>query len=221
MGDRAGAEAFYRRSIALGRTIEPRYRIYLAQAAGFLGELLIAKESYLEAESSLRESEAVYREVLGDPNPSTSLIQSVLGRLYRLIGDYPRSEMEYRKSLEPIEKFFGKEHVMRLAAVGGLGVTLTRCGKAVEGETYLREALEWRKKTLPPGDFMIPFTESALGECLTVQKRYGEAEPLLTSSYERMKAIAGDKDSRVAECRHQVVQLYDAWGKPRLADRYR
>jgi hypothetical protein len=95
-----------------------------------------------------------------------------------------------------------------------LGLTLTREGKAAEGEPYLREALAIRKKVLPQGDFMIPNTASALGECLTAQKRYAEAEPLLIDGYNELKAKLGDQHKRTIEARQRLAKLYDDWDKP-------
>ena len=170
--------------------------------------LLTNKQSYADAENALRESERIYRDVLGNSNSSVPTIQASLGRLYSLEGDYARSEIEYRKALELMPKYFPPEHFIRLGATGGLGVTLTRLGKAAEGEHYLRETLELREKSLPKGNYLIPFTESALGECLMVQKRYGEAEPLLVSGYNKLKAKFGEQDSRVIEARQRLDKLH-------------
>ena len=68
---------------------------------------------------------------------------------------------------------------------------------------------------------MIPYTASALGECLTTQKRYAEADPLLTDSYNALKLKLGDRDKRTTEARQRLVKLYELWGKPDLAERYR
>lgn len=208
LGNIDGAESLYRRAIEVGGGVEHRYRIYLAQASGYLGMLLTNKQSYADAEKALRESERIYRDVLGNSNSSVSTIQASLGRLYSLEGDYARSEIEYRKALELMPKYFPPEHFIRLGATGGLGLTLTRLGKAAEGEHYLREALELREKSLPKENYLIPFTESALGECLMVQKRYGEAEPLLVSGYNELKAKFGEQDSRVIEARQRLDKLH-------------
>jgi tetratricopeptide (TPR) repeat protein len=208
LGNIDDAESLYRRAIEVGGGVEHRYRIYLAQASGYLGMLLTNKQSYADAESALRESERIYRDVLGNSNSSVPTIQASLGRLYSLEGDYARSEIEYRKALELMPKYFPPEHFIRLGATGGLGVTLTRLGKAAEGEHYLREALELREKSLPKEHYLIPFTKSALGECLMVQKRYGEAEPLLVSGYNELKAKFGEQDSRVIEARQRLDKLH-------------
>lgn len=213
-GNLESAEATYRQAIHRGRGVEYRYRIFLAQTFAYLGILLTNKGAYPEAESALRRSEAIYRDVLGDSNTNVGFIQTSLGWLYLLKGDYTRAEDEARKALDLLRKYLGPEHPLAANSDVTLGLTLTREGKAGEGEPYLREALAIRRKILPPDSFMIPNTESAIGECLTAQKRYVEAEPLLTNSYNALKSKLGEKDARTVDARHRLAKLYDAWGKP-------
>ena len=61
---------------------------------------------------------------------------------------------------------------------------------------------------------------STLGLCLTEAGRYAEAEPLLTESYETLRATHGADDDRVETARERVVQLYDAWGRPEAIARF-
>ena len=219
-GNLEGAETLYRRAIQAGQVVQRRYRIFLAQADGYCGTLLIDKGEYVEAETMLRQSAALYTEILGNPNSSTPAMQTSLGRLYFLKGDYLAAEAEFHKALAVLPQFFPREHFIRVSAQAALGVTLIRLGKPAEGEPLLREALEIRKKVLPAGHFLIPYTESALGECLTAQKRYAEAEPLLVSGYIGVKSRLGEKDPRVAECGDRLHKLYEAWGKPDRASSY-
>jgi eukaryotic-like serine/threonine-protein kinase len=216
------AESLYRTAIAVGSRVEPRYRIFIAQAQGSLGLLLIRKAAYAEAESALRQSETIYREVMGgDENYSVGTVEANLGLLYFLQGKYAEAEREDKKALELIQKYLGAEQPLAASTSATLGLTLTREGKAVEGEPYLREALAIRKKVLPPGDFMIPYAASALGECLTAQKRYAEAEPLLADSYNELKSKLGDENKRTVEARLRLAQLYADWNKPDQAARFR
>ena len=48
-----------------------------------------------------------------------------------------------------------------------------------EAEALLRDFIKVRKDTLPKGHWMIAHTRSLLGEILTRQGRYKDAEPLL------------------------------------------
>jgi tetratricopeptide (TPR) repeat protein/tRNA A-37 threonylcarbamoyl transferase component Bud32 len=220
-GDPEGAEAMYRQVLETGQGVEYRYRIFLAQTSSYLGMLLTNKGNYPEAEIILRQSETIYRELLGDSNASVGFVQMNLGVLYFAKGDYAKAEPEYRQALELLRKYYPPEHQVLAATRAGLGLTLTRLDKAAEGEPYLREALEIRKKVLPPGDVLISATASSLGECLTAQKRYPEAEPLLTDSYNKLKSKLGDENKRTVEARLRLAQLYADWNKPDQAAHFR
>jgi hypothetical protein len=57
-----------------------------------------------------------------------------------------------------------------------------------------------------------------LGGALLGQKKYAEAEPLLLSGYEGMKArgstIPAQANTRIPEALERLVQLYEALDKP-------
>jgi len=214
-GEVDAAESIVRQAIALAGQVESRHRTVLAQAQTFLAFLLANKGAYVEAETLLQGSETIYREAYGgDTNDSVGAVKADLGSLYLLKGDYERAETESRKALDLLRKYLGPEHAVSARAAATLGLTLTREGRAAEGEPYLREALAIRTKAVPLDSYLIPFTESALGECLTAQKRYAEAEPLLTDGYTGLIWKLGEKDVRTVEARQRLARLYDAWGKP-------
>jgi len=223
--ERAGevdlAEPLYRQAIDVGGRVEPRYRIFLAQAQFFLGSLLINKAAYPEAEILLKQSETTYRDVFGgDTNYSVGVVKANLGLLYFLNRDYAKAEDEDRAALDLLRKYLGPESSLTVSTAARLGLTLTREGKAAEGDPYLREALEIRKKVLPPEDVYISITESALGECLIAQKAYAEAEPLLLRGYTGMKGNLGEKDPRTIEALKRLVTLYRDWKKPDKAAQF-
>ncbi|MEY2479529.1 MAG: eukaryotic-like serine/threonine-protein kinase [Verrucomicrobiota bacterium] len=215
------AEPLYRQAIDVGSRVEPRFRIFLAQAQLYLGILLINKAAYPEAETLLRQSETIYRDVNGgDTNYSVGVVKANLGWLYFLKGDYAKAEEEDRKALDLVRKYLGPEQTLASTATT-LGLTLTREGKATEGEPYLREAIALRKKILPSGDVKILPSLGGLGECLTAQKRYAEAEALLLDSFNELKLKLGDQEKRTVEARQRLLKLYEAWGKPDRAAPYR
>jgi tetratricopeptide (TPR) repeat protein len=199
-----------------------RPRAVLAQAQTFLGFLLTTKGAYLEAETLLRQSEAIYREVYGsDGNDRIGAVKADLGTLYLLKGDFGKAESESREALELLRENPGPELSVTANALATLGLALTREGDAAEGEPFLREALELRTKAVPLDSFLIPFTESALGECLTAQQRYAEAESFLTDGYTGLIWKLGEKDVRTTEARQRLAKLYESWGKPEQAQLFR
>ena len=215
------AEAIYRKAIEAGR-VQARTRVFVAQAQGWLGVLLTGKGAYAEAETVLRQSEATYRELYGgDANFSVAANQSQLAFVYFLQGDYVRAEAEGKKALGALRQQLGPEHSITLGNALTVGLSLTRNGKATEGEPYLREVVAVRKKIDPPGDAATAYASSLLGECLTTQKRFDEAEPLLVNSYHELRAKLGDQHKRTIDARQRVAKLYQDWNKPEQAAPFR
>jgi hypothetical protein len=56
---------------------------------------------------------------------------------------------------------------------------------------------------------------------MTAQRRYAEAEPLLTEGYNGLASSLGPKHPRTVEANQRLVHLYDAWRKPTKAAEYR
>ena len=224
--DRAGetetAEKIYRQAIDVGGRGPARNRMYVAQAYGGLGVLLTNKAAYAEAEAAARQSEALYREVYGgDDNFSVAYNQSQLAYIYYLQADYVRAELEGKKAIEVLRKHLGPEHNTTLGTALTVGLSLTRNGKAIEGEPYLQEAVAVRKRTTPPGDAGTAHASSILGECLTAQRRFAEAEPFLVNGYNDLKAKLGDQNRRTVDARERLAKLYDDWNKPEQAAQFR
>ena len=63
----------------------------------------------------------------------------------------------------------------------------------------------------PADDVPLP---AALGECLAIQKRYAEAEPLLIESYEISKSVQVPGSPVIRERYERLASFYTAWGKP-------
>jgi serine/threonine-protein kinase len=93
-------------------------------------------------------------------------------------------------------------------------------GDAAAAERHLREAVALRRAILPPGHWLIANTESLLGECLAARGRHGEAERLLTASYERLLADRGPDHERTRDARVRLAQFYRARGRPADAAQY-
>ena len=105
-----------------------------------------------------------------------------------------------------------------------LGLSLIQQGKWAEAEAILRECLAIREK-VQPDEWTTFNTRSLLGGSLLGQKKYAEAEPLIVSGYEGMKAreakIPPPGKPRLAEAAERVVKLYEAWGKKDKAAEWR
>ena len=105
-----------------------------------------------------------------------------------------------------------------------LGLNLLKQKKWTDAEAALRDCLAIREKK-QPDEWTTFNARSMLGEALNGQKKRAEAEPLLVQGYEGMRQrtakIPKEGKPRLAEALERLVQLYDAWGKPAQATRWR
>ncbi len=60
-----------------------------------------------------------------------------------------------------------------------------------------------------------------LGEALTALGRFSEAEPLPQGAYATLHSSLGADTPNVRRAQSALLSLYEAWGKPALAARYR
>ena len=93
-----------------------------------------------------------------------------------------------------------------------------------EAEPILRECLAIRQKKAAD-DWRTFNTQSMLGQALLGQGKFADAEPLLLGGLRGMKQrsakVPADRKVLVTECLKRLVQLYDAWGKPAEAAKWR
>jgi serine/threonine protein kinase len=190
-------------------------------ALTIVGGFLTDRADYAEGDASLQEAEAIFRKVLGPSdlwlgdnlrNQAISLYQQ-----QQYAGALSKAGEAQQIYLESFGTHY--DHYPTVLIVQGL--SLTKTGRPEDGERILREALKIRTESLPKGHYWLAIASSALGECLTIQRRYAEAEPLLVGAYNGLEAAFGDRHFRTIEALKRLVALYEGWGKPALAAPYR
>jgi serine/threonine-protein kinase len=147
-----------------------------------------------------------------------------------------------REDVEVKRKMYGPYGPGTANALAILGALLVRNGRWTEAEPVLRECLAMREKN-DPDEWRTFNTRSQLGGSLLGQGKHAEAEPLIVSGCEGLKArlrqkLVGpqdltwqpigdlgptpdDSESRLAEAVERVVDLYESWGKPDRAAEWR
>lgn len=185
-----------------------------------LGGFQIDKGDYAEADVSLREAEAILRQSqsptslwIGDNlrNQAISFYQQ--GRYVESQSKIIETEKIYLESFGP-----SYDHYPTVLIIKGL--ILDKTGHSQEGDKILRQALSLRVQSLPKEHFWVALAKGALGECLTTQKRFAEAEPLLVESYHTLNSQLGRSDPRTLQGLRRLVSLYTAWNKPDQAAQY-
>jgi eukaryotic-like serine/threonine-protein kinase len=212
-GDVAGAESYYRRAIEEFRRLPGSPRVEMATYLLHLGNSLSNRGEYDQAEPLLLEAYELSRGTLGDTHYSTGLSLISLGYFYYRRGNYQRAMESADRALEILRTVLPPDH-SDISEVSGLrGIIMTRTGEAARGEPLIRAWLETQRRTLTnPGPIM--YAQGILGENLTAQRRYREAEPLLLESYNVMNARYGAHNPFTVEAARRLVALYEAWAKP-------
>ena len=147
-----------------------------------LGGFLTDNRQFAEADAALRQAEAIFRKLL---SPSHLWLADNLRNQAALLyeeGRFAESLEKVAKSLDLYRQNFGTHYDNYPTALIIRGLSLTKTGQPNEGERILREAVKIRTDSLPREHFWVALANGALGECLTTQGRYEEAEPLLSKA---------------------------------------
>jgi tetratricopeptide (TPR) repeat protein len=101
------------------------------------------------------------------------------------------------------------------------GLIYSQTGRTDEAEKLLREAVKIRAENMPETHFLRATANGALGEFLTKQKRFAEAEPFLLAGYDSLKNSQAANSLRIRLALQRLANLYEAWNKPDQAAPYR
>jgi tetratricopeptide (TPR) repeat protein len=222
-GEEEEAEHCLRASLDEYRKLPPGTYVEMAVTLSNLGGTLITKGKYTEAEPFVLEGLELRQKVLGNAHTGTA------GALFRLSdlryrqGKYGEAEKAAQESIEIFKRALAspQDSTLFTNPLLEMGLILNKADRLHEAEAYLRQALDIRTRLLPKGNLGIGKAEGALGECLAMQKRYAEGEPLLLDSYQILESTTGPRDARRMEAAQRLYELYSSWGNPKKAALYK
>ena len=102
-----------------------------------------------------------------------------------------------------------------------LAIDLLPVNDVVEAEKLAEQSVAIREKKLPKDDWRIASARSIWGECLTRRRAFEKAETLLVPSFRAIEKARGGQSETTDQAIRRIVELYEAWGKPELAQEYR
>jgi eukaryotic-like serine/threonine-protein kinase len=151
-------------------------------------------------------------------------LRTAMGTSYLNLGEPSKAVPQFEKALALRRQAFGREHADTLASMEDLARSLVAAGKVPEAEPLWRQLVAIREMKIPD-EWLTFYSRAMLGDTLIRQKKFAEAEPLLLSGYEGLKArefsIPRSVQKRLAEAGSRLIVLYDAWGKKDKADEWR
>jgi len=183
------------------------------QSINNLATVLMQEKKNDEAEALLREGLAVSQRTLGTDHPETLLQFVNLGELLQQEGKFAEAESYYRSALGASLRVLTPRHPDTVYVQVVLAGLLNESGRFQEAEVLLREAI----RNGQGGERAVLL----LADSLMRQRRFAEAERLLSAAYTRPPARGDAADSSADSIVEGLVALYDAWGKPAKAAEWR
>ena len=164
------------------------------------------------------------RRVLGAVHPVTVVTAHTVAVIYRRLNRLDEAETLLTSTLESAREVLGPTHRSTLNIGGALGEVWLARGKFSEAEALLREnAMRREKMTL---DVWHRFSERGmLGAAVAAIGRPADAERLLLEGWEGLRQHESELSAvarrRLPEIAAQLARLYDGWGRPDEAAKWR
>jgi tetratricopeptide (TPR) repeat protein len=224
-GKAAEAEAVYRRVLAVVRAHYPPGHPWLFGALENLAVVCERQGKLVAAEEAWRDFyQAAVKPPRGITDRLTLRVQAELARVLAVQKKWADAENMYAAALALQVKALGANHADVQPTREGLAAARLARDKPAEAEQLFRDWLKYCPKLAPPW-WREHHVTSLLGQSLLAQQKYAEAEPLLLQGYRGLRANEDlhnpEVDRLAGEARGRLVRLYEAWGKPVEAARWR
>jgi eukaryotic-like serine/threonine-protein kinase len=220
-GDYRTAEPLYREALQIKRTVFGDDHPSLAVTLNGLGLLMQDLENDEASEPFLRQALSIRRKALGDNHPRVAASLNNLGNVIERRGRLDEAAGYFREARSIVQTSFGDTHPYFAHPSIGLSRIYMKQGNPDKAEPIIRHAMEIRDAALPESHWQIAELEGYLGHCLTLLGQYAEAESLLTSGYGKLQEQLGSEHKTTQQTRRYLLDLYDRWNKPELAEAVR
>ncbi|MCP4245503.1 MAG: serine/threonine protein kinase [bacterium] len=158
---------------------------------------------------------------LGEDHGDSMATMVSLAQLHYKQGQAAESEAMFRRVYPLQVARFGPDDARTMESRMNLAFSYLDRNALDEAEALFRENFDLARNGYPPGDMMVAACQSAYGKCLTALKRYEEAEKHLLASHAAFESLVEQYPSAVRNSADRIVKLYEAWGRPEQADKYR
>jgi eukaryotic-like serine/threonine-protein kinase len=220
-GEYRTAEPLYREALEIKRTVFGDDHPSLAVTLNGLGLLMQDLENDEASEPFLRQALSIRRKALGDNHPRVAASLNNLGNVIEEQGRLEEAAGYFREARLIIRESLGDTHPFFAYPSVGLSRIYMKREQAHKAEPLIRHALKIRNESFPESHWQIAELEGYLGHCLTLLGQYAEAESLLTSGYGKLQEQLGSEHKTTQQTRRYLLDLYDRWNKPELAEAVR
>jgi eukaryotic-like serine/threonine-protein kinase len=226
-GDRAGAEALFRETLAVMRGSRGPKHPDVATSLANLALTVNDRGDHAAAEALFREALAISRASLGREHPDNAQRLAHLASVLRLQGKLAEAAADNEEALTISRPALGLDHPAVARQEVGLARIYLDQGRPAAAEPLLLHALGAQQRNYTAGNWRVGATRSLLGEACMKLSRFAEAEAYLLRAFEILPVTPGSeslntiKEREARDNRARLAALYEAWGRPEKAARYR
>ncbi|HRC87090.1 MAG TPA: tetratricopeptide repeat protein, partial [Thermoanaerobaculia bacterium] len=188
-GDRAAAEALLREALQVNRAVAGPRHPDTGTALANLALTVSERGDLKAAESMFREALAISQASLGRDHPDNAVRMSNLAFVLRQRGKLAEAEALCRQGLALARPALGPDHPAVSRQEVGLARVYLDQGRAEAAEPLLRHALEIQAASYVRTDWRRGAAFSLLGDALTRERRFAEAEALLEQASELLHVL--------------------------------
>ncbi len=185
------------------------------------GALLIEEERYEESIPILEECLRIRAQELGKDHPYTMTVRNNLAFATRRFGSLDAARKLSEENMASQLRSLGEEHPNTITGVYNHADLLREMGEVDESETLFRRCIELGIANLPTHHYMLGKYRSGYGELLRAAKRFEDAEPALEEGYQILNEQLGPQHKDTIRALDRLIQLYDDWGRPEQAEKWR
>jgi len=183
LGEAQRAQPLFEEALPLEREILPK-NVQLARTLQGLATININAGKLDTALAQAEEALGIAIAAEGEGSMDAAMAYATTAEVHRIARRYARALPLYRKSQAIYEKTLGPEHPRVAAVLSQQGLILMADGKYALAEKDMLRSLEIVKKSCPGCSYELWVGECNLGLLRFKQKRYAEADELLSHSLE-------------------------------------
>ena len=219
-GQHQAADSLFQASVEAYSDAYGKEAPHVARVKNDFAGRLRDRGEFARAEPLYREALPVYREVLGDAHPFTAIVEGNLASTLYAQSEADEAEGLWRKAVGTL-RGASIDPLFAVNPMVGLASLLMDRKAHGEAELLLRDALDVLNDGLPDTRWRVVEVQSMLGNSLAGQHRFEEAEALLLDSHAALREERGLDHQSTQRGLEWLVGLYEDWGRPEEAERYR
>lgn len=221
MGDYKMADSLYKQAL---RVFRHNYSEEHPEIANTLNNYAFVKLNIGDTLGSLnlhQQALDMWRNIVGNDHPDIGLTLHNIAAVTFYKKDYDNAETKMREVINIFSKNYEPDHPFLGSAYFMMGRILNAQKKYQEAEKFMKKSLEIREAKLETGHPQIGSVYYELGKNYFSNNQLQSAEKWLLKAHQ-LYINAGDQEKGVLhKTKLSLVKIYEKWGKPDLANKYR